>query len=50
MNGGAGFTYTVDVVDNGKADTFRLVVRGADGAIVYDSGVQPEQGQIVIHG
>jgi hypothetical protein len=49
VNGAEGFTCTVDVVDNGKADTFRLLVRDADDGLVYDSGVQPEQGQITIH-
>ncbi|TQM58422.1 ExeM/NucH family extracellular endonuclease [Humibacillus xanthopallidus] len=49
VNGAAGFTYTADVVDRGKADTFRLVVRAAGGSLVYDSGVQTAQGQITIH-
>ena len=49
MNGASGFGYRVDVVDNGKVDTFRLVVRAADGSLVYDSGVQRSQGQITIH-
>ncbi len=49
VNGATGYTYTVDVVDGGKTDTLRLVVRAADGALVYDSGVQRVQGQVVIH-
>ena len=49
VNGAAGYTYTVDVVDRGKADTLRLLVRAADGSVVYDSGVQSAQGQIMIH-
>ena len=49
VNGAAGYTYTVDVVDGGKADTLRLVVRAAGGALVYDSGVQRVQGQVTIH-
>jgi uncharacterized protein len=49
VNGADGFTYTVDVVDRGKGDTFRLVVSGRDGSLVYDSGVQSSQGQIKIH-
>ncbi len=31
VNGATGYTYTVDVVDDGKADTLRLVVRAAGG-------------------
>jgi len=49
VNGATGYTYTVDVVDNGKVDTLSLVVRAANGALVYRSGVQPVQGQVVIH-
>ncbi|HET7801418.1 MAG TPA: ExeM/NucH family extracellular endonuclease, partial [Humibacillus xanthopallidus] len=49
VNGSAGFTYTVDVLDAGKSDTFRLRVTAADGSLVYDSGVKSVQGQIKIH-
>ncbi len=49
VNGVAGSHFVLDVVDDGKTDTFRLVVTGADGSAVYDSGVQRVQGQVKIH-
>lgn len=40
----------VTVVDGGKkADTIRVVVRDGAGALAYDSGVRPVNGQVVLH-
>ncbi|MCU1537469.1 MAG: hypothetical protein JWP82_1820 [Humibacillus sp.] len=49
VNGVAGSHFVLDVVDDGKSDTLRLVVTGSDGSAVYDSGVQRVQGQVKIH-
>ena len=49
VNGVAGSRFVLDVTDDGKNDTFHLVVTGADGTAVYDSAVQRVQGQVKIH-
>lgn len=48
VNGVAGFRYEVTATDVRRADTFRLVVRSASGALVYDSTAKPVKGQIAI--
>ncbi|MGO4662630.1 ExeM/NucH family extracellular endonuclease [Terrabacter sp. 2TAF16] len=49
VNGTAGYRAVVTVTDQGKSDSFRLVVTTASGSVAYDSGTQTVKGQIVIH-
>jgi PKD repeat protein len=49
VNGQAGYRAVVTVTDQGKNDTFRLVVTAAGGSVAYDSGTQAVKGQVVVH-
>lgn len=49
VNGTGGYRAVVTVTDQGRSDTFRLVVTAPSGDVAYDSGAQPVKGQIVIH-
>ncbi|GAB3071527.1 hypothetical protein GCM10027053_40490 [Intrasporangium mesophilum] len=49
LNGESGYRVTVTLTDRGKSDTLRVVVVGSSGAVVYDSGAQAVQGQVVLH-
>ncbi len=48
VNGEAGFRYEVTAADVRRADTFRLVVRSASGALVYDTATQKVKGEVAI--
>jgi predicted extracellular nuclease len=50
LNGTPGYRFDVTTVDGSKkADTFAIVVRNADGDVVYDSDTQMVQGQVTVH-
>ncbi|MEO6997215.1 MAG: PKD domain-containing protein, partial [Terracoccus sp.] len=46
VNGESGFRYEVTAADVRRADTLRIVVRTASGALVYDSATQTVSGEI----
>lgn len=48
VGGASGYRFELTATD-AATDTLRVVVRDGSGAVVYDSGTQPVQGQVRLH-
>ena len=48
VGGAPGYRFEATATD-AATDTMRVVVRDASGAVVYDSGTQRVQGQVMVH-